>query len=164
MCIALYWFLWISIDFRSTFDFFWQSLSLVQLTAHSFTKASRKLHEMMLPAHSPRWKLIWGWISNCYLWISIDFRWISIDFLCISMDFVRTQLLCIRKHCPLKLIANFVLDFAGIATGLHEIHNVFNQKMMTKWLCKVKSEVSLSMSDLLHATSTMICVFDRSFY
>ena len=49
------------------------------------------------------------------------------------MDFVRIQLLCVGKHNDLKLIANFVLDFAGIATGTHEIHNVFNQKMMTKW-------------------------------
>ena len=48
------------------------------------------------------------------------------------MDFVRIQLLLIGKHYDLKLIANFVLDFAGIATGTHEIHNVFNQKMMTK--------------------------------
>ena len=50
------------------------------------------------------------------------------------MDFVRIQLLCVGKHNDLKLIANFVLDFAGIAAGTHEIHNVFNQKMMTKCL------------------------------
>ena len=50
------------------------------------------------------------------------------------MDFARIQLLCIGKHHDLKLIANFVLDFAGIAAGTHEIHNVFNQKMMTKCL------------------------------
>ena len=50
------------------------------------------------------------------------------------MDFVRIQLLCMGKHNDLKLIVNFVLDFAGIATGTHEIHNVFNQKMMTKCL------------------------------
>ena len=150
ICIAFYWFLWISIDFRSTFDFFWQSLSLVQLTAHSFTKASRKLHEMMLPAHSPRWKLIWGWISNWYLWISIDFRWISIDSLCISMDFVRTPWLCIGQHNHLELIANFVFVFAGIAAGTSEILNVFKQKTSTKWPCKRKSGISLSMSDLLH--------------
>ena len=50
------------------------------------------------------------------------------------MDFARIQLLCMGKHNDLKLIANFVLDFAGIAAGTHEIHNVFNQKMMTKCL------------------------------
>ena len=51
------------------------------------------------------------------------------------MDFVRIQLLCMGKHNDLKLIANFVLDFAGIAAGSQrEIHNVFSQKMMTKCL------------------------------
>ena len=62
----------------------------------------------------------------------MDFRWISMDFLCISMDFVRIQLLFMGKHNDLKLIANFVLDFAGIAAGTNEIHIVFKQKMITK--------------------------------
>ena len=69
-------------------DFFWQSLSMVQSTTKSFTKASRKLHEWMLPAHSPWWRTLWEWISNGCLWISMDFLCISIDFLWMSIDFL----------------------------------------------------------------------------
>jgi len=131
-------------------DLFWQSLSLVQLTAKSFTKASRKLHELMLPTHSPWWKILWEWISNGCLWISMDFLWISMDFLWISFDFLWFPSFCIGKHNDLEWIAHFALVFAGIARYSNEIHSVFKQKMITKWANKSKSEIALSMSDLLH--------------
>ena len=54
------------------------------------------------------------------------------DFLWISMDFVRMSYFCLGKQNDLELIANFVLVFAGIAAGTHEIHIVFDEKMITK--------------------------------
>ena len=128
-------------------DFFWQSLSMVQSTTNSFTKASRKLHEWMLPAHGPWWRTLWEWISNGCLWISMDFLWISIDFLWISQDFRWFHWFCFGKHNHLQLIA---LVFAGIAHPATEIHSVFKKKIITRWACKSKSGISLSMSDLLH--------------
>ena len=108
-------------------DSFWQSLSMVQSTTNSFTNASRKLHKLMLPAHSPWWRTLWEWISNGCLWISMDLLWISMDFLWISMDF---HWFCFGKHNDLELIANFALVFAGIAHPATEIHSVFTQKII----------------------------------
>ena len=62
----------------------------------------------------------------------MDFLWISMDFLWISMDFLRMSCFCFGKHNDSKLIANFVLVFAGIAAATHEIHSVFGEKMLTK--------------------------------
>ena len=131
-------------------DFFWQSLSMVQSTANSFTKASRKLHELMLPAHGPWWWTLWEWISNGCLRISMDFLCIYMDFLWISMDFLWFHWYCFGKHNDSELIANFVLVFAGIAHPANEIHSVFKQKMITQRACESKSGISLSMSDLPH--------------
>ena len=62
----------------------------------------------------------------------MDFFWISMDFLWISLDVLRISGFCNGKHNDLELIANFALVSAGIAAGTHEIHIVFDEKMLTK--------------------------------
>ena len=108
-----------------------------------FTKASR------IDASHPQPPM-----EDC---LRIDFQWMSLDFNGFPMDFYGFPLnfcwfpsFCIRKHNDLEWIAHFALVFAGIARHSNQIHSVFEQKMFTKWANKSKSEISLSMSDLLH--------------
>ena len=87
-----------------------------------------------------------GLQTNCYelvvfLWVE-SFNVFRLLRMFIHFDLENTILL--------RVNACFVLVFAGITRIPDEIHSVFKQKMISKWANKSKSEISLSMSDLLH--------------
>ena len=166
-------FLWISLDFcgfasNSKWIFYW-----FVATSYGFLWICIQFHRLSYWFVTTSYGFSWISVDLFgFSLISLDFfgsasnsngfsndLWqLPIDFFGVSTNGypIPTAFLLICVHFDLEntillhVDVGFVLVFAGIARNSTEIHSVFKQKMLTKWANTSNSEISLSMSDLLH--------------